>query len=139
MKKALIGIFITLALFLPPGMAWAVAPPVVVTHTVTGYSAVEGTATVTFSVHVVNPGDGYLSELTLSLVPMSPFAKGGAELNIRALSPHQSVDLMLQLEAPVQIGKYGSARRPIFFAGKCLDPYGNLIEFPVMSHPGGVK
>jgi len=138
MKKALTGFLILSSMLWTAGLVWADASPVVLTHTVTGYGTGDKTVTVDVSVHVENPGDTYLSNVTLSFVPMPPFVRGRSTLNVGSLAPRQSADFSLHLEAPA-IGKDKVARRPLFFAGKYDDANGTKVEFPVTSHPGDVN
>ncbi len=97
------------------------------------------TAAIDISVHVKNPGDTALSNLTLFFISMTPVFKGQSILKVGSLAPHQSKDLSAHLEAPAFIGKKEVESRPLFFSGKYNDTYGTPGEFPVTSHPGGIK
>jgi tripartite motif-containing protein 71 len=137
MKRLLSGLFILSALLIP-SLVWAEAPPVVLTHTVTGYSTGDETVTIDISVHVANPGDSALSNVTLTFVPMPPFISGRSTLDVGTLAPRQSADFALHLEA-MATGMDRIARRPLFFAGKCVNADGTKVEFPVSSYPGYVN
>ena len=138
MKTPLMGFLILSSLLWTAGLVWADASPVVLTHTVTGYGTGDKTVAVDISVHVANPSDTSISNVTLSFVPMSPFFRGRGTLNVGSLAPRQSADFSIRLEAPA-IGKDKVARRPLFFAGKYDDANGTQVEFPVTSHPGDVN
>lgn len=139
MKRPVTKFLILSVLLLTAGLTWAAAPPVVVTHKVTGYRIVDKTAAIDISVHVKNPGDTALSNLTLFFISMPPVFKGQSILKVGSLAPHQSKDLSVHLEAPAFIGKKEVESRPLFFSGKYNDTYGTPGEFPVTSHPGGIK
>ena len=106
----------------------APAPPVIVTHTFTGYSSAGDTFIAGFTVHVVNPGDSALSNVTLTLVPVPPFISGRSTLDVGNLAPRQSADFPLHLKA-MATGKNQVACRPLFFAGKYDDANGTRSSF----------
>ena len=54
----------------------APAPPVIVTHTFTGYSSAGDTVSLDLTIHVVNPGDSASPTLRLPYVPLPPFVSG---------------------------------------------------------------
>jgi DNA-binding beta-propeller fold protein YncE len=137
MKRSLAGLFILSALLIP-SLVWAEAPPVTLMHTVTGYSSGDKTVTIDISVHVTNPGNSALSNVTLTFVPMPPFISGRSTLDVGSLAPRQGADFTLHLEAmAIAIDKL--AHRPLFFAGKCDEADGTQVEFPVSSYPGLVN
>jgi len=139
MKNTLTRLFILSALLLPAAWAWASGPPVVVTHSVTGYRAAGATAGFDLSLQVRNPGDAPLSNLSLSLAPMPPFFKGWSSLEIASLAPQQTVDFVLHLEGPSNYPRSEVALRPLHFIGKYQGPDGALHGFPVRSQPGGAQ
>ena len=134
LKASVFGLIFSLALLQSVFAAeTAPAPPVVVTHTFTGYSTAGNTVSLDLTVHVVNPGDSALSNVTLSFIPKPPFVGGRSTLNVGTLTPRQSADFTLHLKA-MAIGKDRIARR-LFFTGKYDDINGTQIEFPVASRP----
>jgi hypothetical protein len=140
MKRLLAAFFIlSAALLHSAGLACAANSPVIVTQTLTSYSAGGNLAALNYSIHVINPGDTPLANLTLSYVPLPSSPKGRAVLNVGNLGPHQSADLSLQLQAPARLGKDASSLKPLYWNGKYQDTQGQTIEFPAASIPGGVK
>lgn len=138
MKRVIAGTFIILSTHLSVGVACATDPPVIVTHKLAGSISETNETYLNFTVHVENPGDSAIFGLTLSFVPSPPFLMGRTTLKVNNLHPHQSVDLPLQLTAPASIPADEVSRRPLLWAGKCLDAQGQPVEFPATSHSGGV-
>ena len=116
----------------------APAPPVIVTHTFTGYSSAGNTVSVDLTVHVVNPGDSALSNVTLTFVPLRPFGPEGSTLYVGDLGPYQSGDFSVMVVTPARLSADKFSQKPLFWAGKCLDAQGQLVEFPATSRPEGV-
>jgi hypothetical protein len=139
MEKTLIGSIMLSLLILFSGLAWAAGPPVVLTHTMTGYSAGDHTAGLDISILVSNPGDVSLTDLELSLAPTPPFFKGWDTLEVSSLAPHQSARLSLHVEAPLSYDKNKVTVTPLHFTGKYKGADGKLRMFPAMSRPGGAK
>ena len=69
---------------------------------------------------------------------MPPFVRVQSTLNVGSLAPRQSADFPLHLEATA-IGVDRIAHKPLFFAGKCQDVQGTVVEFPATSHPGNLS
>jgi hypothetical protein len=137
MKNAMAALFMLMSICLISGLACAAAAPVIVTHMLTG-SSKEGTiTTLNFTVHVVNMGNDPITSLTLSLVPLPPLTSGQTTLNFATLGPHKSMDIPLQVTAPAFINTDKISRRPLVWAGKCVDAQGTPVDFPATSHHGG--
>jgi len=139
MKKVLARFLVLLFLPIVGASALAANAPVDVTHRLTGYNIGTNTVTATYAVHVVNPGPGTLTTITLTAVRMPPFTEGRATFNVSSLAANQGADFSMQLEAPATIGQTTLEKTPLFFAGKCIDSQGNSVEFPVKSSPGGMQ
>lgn len=142
MKKILSSLLLLIGLLVPPAVAVAGDAPVILTHRLT--SSLEGSAALTlyFTVHLQNPGDGALTNLALSFVPLPPFSPHGAKVSIGNLGPHQSTDFEIVLQAPPQETADAFTYVPLTFAGKFLDAQGRQVEFPAISNPsltGGAK
>ena len=72
MNRTFLGLFVLLAMLLPC-LAYGAGSPVVVTHTLTGYSKGADAVTLEYSLHVVNQGKDTLSDLTLGSCPLPSF------------------------------------------------------------------
>jgi tripartite motif-containing protein 71 len=139
LKASVFGLIFSLALLHNVFAAeTAPAPPVIVTHTFTGYSTTGNTVSLDLTIHVANPGDTYLSNVTLTFVPMPPFISGRSTLNVGGLAPRQSADFPLHVQA-MAMGMDMIAHKPLFFAGKYDDARGTLVEYPVTSRPGNLS
>ncbi len=139
MKKTLRGLLIGLTINIGAVFASAAGPPIVVTHTLTSYSQGPTATSLEYSLHMVNPGETPISNLSLSLVPRPPFVTSGSTVDVGYLAPKQSTDLSVKLVTPLLLEEDQFARKPLFWAGKCLDSRGQLVEFPIKSRPGGAK
>jgi hypothetical protein len=139
MKKSFTGFLIALTINVLGVFACAEGPPVILTHTLTGYSKGPTAVTLEYSMHVVNPGETAIGDLSLSLVPRLPFLTTRTTVNVSYLAPKQSTDLTVKLVTPLLLNQEQFSRSPLFWAGECLDAEGKLVEFPVKSGPGGAK
>lgn len=147
MNKTFAGSLIALTINIFAAFALAAGPPVILSHTLAGYSKVEGNsknkgATVTtldYSLHVENPGETPLDDLSLSLVPRPPLVSKRTIVSVGYLGPHQSTDIRLKVLTKMALDPKNIAQMPLLWAGKCLDAEGKLIEFPAKSRTGGAK
>jgi hypothetical protein len=139
MKRMLAGLFIVLAMNLFAGVTHAAGPKLALDHTLTGYSKGATTVTLDYSLHIVNPGDTPLANLSLSLVPLPPLISQRTTVNVGYLGPHQSTYVSLQIVTPALLDADRFSRNPLSWAGKYLDVEGKQIEFPVQSKPGGAR
>lgn len=139
MKKSFTGFLIALTVVLWSVIACAAGSPVVVTHNLTGFSQDATATTLEYSLHLLNPGEAPLSDLSLSLVPRRPFVTSRTTVDVSYLAPKQVADLTVKVVTPLLLEEEQFSRRPLFWAGKCLDAQGKLVEFPVKSKPGGAK
>lgn len=139
MNKAFAGLFVILAMILPVSSAGGAVSPVSVSHTLTGYSKGSATVTLDYSLHVVNAGDNPLTNLSLSQIPLFPFANGAPPVTVDYLAPHQGFDVSFTVTTPILLGADRFTQTPLFWAGKCFDGEGKPLEFPVKSKPGGVE
>ena len=139
MEKTIRRFSIAVTLNILAGFACAAGPPVVVTHTLTSYSQGPTATSLEYSLHMVNPGETPISNLSLSLVPRPPFVTSGSTVDVSYLAPKQSTDLSVKLVTPLLLEEDQFSRKPLFWAGKCLNSQGKLVEFPIKSRPGGAK
>jgi hypothetical protein len=139
MKKSFTGFLIALAITIFAYVACAAGPPVIVTHTLTGYSKGPAEVTLNYALHVVNPGQTPLADMTLSLVPRPPFITAGTTVNVGFLNPKQSADIQLRLMTPLLLDQAHFSQQPLSWAGECLNAEGKRVKFPVKSRPGGAK
>jgi hypothetical protein len=139
MKRSLTRLFIFSTLLLFAGWTWAAAAPLVVTHTVIGSGADSPATAIDICVHVANPGDTALSDVTLSFVSLPQLNTRYRTLNLGNLAPHQSVDFFLHLKGQGTLDGEKIAQRTLLFAGKCIDASGAPVEFRVTSNPGGAE
>lgn len=139
MKKSFTGFLIALTINVLAVFACAAGPPVILTHTLTEYSKGPRAVTLVYSLHLANPGETPLSDLSLTLVPRPPFVTTRTTVNVTSLGPTQSADIEVKLVTPLLLDQEQFSRRPLSWAGKCLDAAGKLVEFPVKSSPRGAK
>jgi hypothetical protein len=139
MKKAMAALCMLMSMCFITGLSCAAAPPVIVTHALTG-SSKEGTkTTLIFTVRVVNLGDAPIISLTLFLVPLPPLTPGQTTLNVATLGPHQSMDIPMQVTAPALLNADEISHMTLLWAGKCVDAQGTPVEFPATSHTEGAQ
>lgn len=146
MNKTFAGFLIALTINIFAAFAFAAEPPVILSHTLAGSSKVEGNnknkgsvITHDYSLHVENPGETPLSDLSLSLVPRPPLVSKRTIVRVGYLGPHQSTDIRLKVVTRMVSDPKNISEMPLLWAGKCLDAEGMLIEFPVKSRTGGAK
>jgi hypothetical protein len=139
MKKSFTGFLIALTITIFAHVAGAADPPVIVTHTLTGYSKGPSSVTLEYSLHVVNPGETPLADLTLSLVPRPPFVTTRTTVTVGFLGPKQSADMPMKLVTPLLLEKDHFSQKTLPWAGKGLNAEGKRVEFPVKSRPRGAK
>lgn len=139
MYKICTGFLIALAINILAVFSFAAGSPVILRHTLTGYDKGATTATLDYSLHVVNPGETPITSLTLVFVSLPPFITGRTVLDVGSLSPGQSVDLPLKLTVPAGLEESKVKRKPLFWAGSCIDVEGKKVEFPVNSKAGGAR
>ena len=147
MNKSATGLLIALVINVFAVLAFAAESPVILRHSLTGYKKVEGhnknkgsaVVTLDYSLHVENPGDTPLGDLSLYLVPRPPLVSKKTIVSVGYLGPHQSTDINLKVVTKMVLDQDNLSQKPLLWAGKCLDAEGKLIEFPVKSRPGGAK
>lgn len=139
MKRSFTALVISLTINMLAVFAYAAGPPIVVTHTLTGYSQGPTATTLEYSLHMVNHGETPVSALSLSLVSRPPFVSTTTTVEVTSLAPNQSTDLAIKLVTPLLLEEEQFARRTLLWAGKLLDAQGKLVEFPIKSRPGGAR
>lgn len=140
MKRAFAGVLVVLAaLFLAGGATHAAGPPVLLDHTLTGLAQGDATQTADYTLHVENPGNLPLEELTLAMVPLPPLFAERTTVNLGYLAPHEKRDVFVQVVIPVRLQEEHVSRAPLFWAGTYLDAEGKTAEFSAKSRPGGTK
>jgi len=139
MNRSITGLLIALFVLISAAFVFAAEPPVIVTHTLTGVSKGATTTTLAYSLHVINPGDAPLTDLSLSLVSRPPLVAKRTIVTVGSLGPHQSEDINLEVVARTVADPEKLAQKPLLWAGRCFDAAGKLIEFPVKSEAGGAK
>jgi hypothetical protein len=147
MNNTIAGLLAVIVIHCYASLAYAVETPILMHHSLTGYNKLSGNnkhkgskeITLDYSLHVENPGDTALDDLSLSLVLRPPFVAKKTIVNIGYLGPHQSADIKLRIATPMSLDPEKFARKPLSWAGKCLDAEGKLLEFPVKSRSGGAK
>ena len=139
MNKSLTGLLIALTINVLAVFSFAAESPVILSHILTGYNKGSTTTTIDYSLHIANPGNTTLDDLTLSLVPVPPLVAKRIIVNVGYLGPHQSTDVTLQIATPAQLDSERLSRTPLFWAGKFIDVEGKPVEFPAKSKPGGAK
>ena len=139
MDRVLAGLLVMLAMNLAASFTHAGESPLIVGHSLTGYSKGTTSVTLDYSLFIVNPGDTPLADLSLSLVPLPPLTAQGTTVSINYLGPKQSAQLFMQVVSPALLDEERFSQRPLFWAGRYTDMEGKLVEFPVQSKPGGAR
>jgi len=139
MKRMRRLFFVTVALVFMAGICRAAGPPVVLTHTLTGYTEGETKVTADYYLHVENRGNAPVPELTLSLVPSVPTFLQPTTINLGELGPRETRDLFVQVESSIRLKRATLSQSPLFWAGTFVDADGKAVEFPIKSTPGGAK
>lgn len=139
MNKTFAGFLIALTINIFAVFAFAAESPVILNHTLTGYNRGSTSITLDYSLHIANPGDTPLADLSLSLVPVPPLVAKRTIVSVGYLGPHQSADVTLQIVTPALLDVKRFSRTPLFWAGKYVDVEGKPAEFPAKSKPGGTK
>lgn len=125
-----------LAWLIPTATAWAVSP-VVVSHTLTGYTMGTDSVTLSYTLNVKNIGTSSISNVTLSLVPLMITSREQIKLNVATLDPQAETQIPFAFTTPMLLDQSVFSQQPLFWAGTCADSSGNLIEFPATSVQGG--
>jgi len=139
MNRTFVGLFILLSMLLPAVLAYGAESPVVVIHTLTGYSKGADSVTLDYALHVVNAGKLPLSDVTLALVPSPQFGVQHTTVTVGSLRPRESVDLTVQLVTPIIHDQDRLSQNTLLWAGKYVNAQGNPVQFPLTSRPGGAK
>ena len=139
MNKSFTGLLIALTINIFAVFAFAAESPVILRHTLTGYNKGSTATILDYSLHVVNPGNTPIADLSLSLVSVPPLVAKSLTVSVGYLGPHQSTDLTLQIVTSALLDEERFSRIPLFWAGKYLDADGKPAEFPAKSKPGGGK
>lgn len=136
MKKSFIALLI-LGWLMPAGVAWAESP-VLLSHTLTGYSKGDDSVVLNYTLTVKNQGNSSISSLTLTYVPLMIINKDQITLNIANVDPQAEVQIPFTITTPMFLDQTVFSQQPFFWAGTCTDTSGNLIEFPARSDERGV-
>lgn len=147
MYRSIPGFLLVLTINLFAGVVFAAESPVILSHSITGFNKVEGhnknkgSAEITFNytLHVENPGETPLGDLSLSLVSRPPLVSKKTTVRVDYLGPHQSADIQLKVVTREVPDPDKFVQKTLSWAGKCLDADGKQVEFPVKSRPGGAK
>jgi hypothetical protein len=113
------------------------AQPLIATHTLTDSTTDGKDFTLKVTLHLVNAGDTAVSNLTLSLVPISMVVSRQVKVTVGDLAPHASTDATVQLVTPRPVDAKAFSRTQLYWAATG-DADGARIEFPVTSG-GGAK
>ena len=65
--------------------------------------------------------------------------KRAIEILFMLMSINRNAGLVLAAPPPAFLNAADISRRPLSWAGKCVDAQGVKVEFPVTSHPGGTR
>jgi hypothetical protein len=136
MQRSLAGLTIALAVSLMASVACGAEAPVLLTHEVTGYRVEGNAVTVAYLLHVNNRLGKPLSELTLTFLP-NPAQKQRIVLKVAALGAEGSTDLSFQVQGIALPPRQALQRQRLTLGGECRDAEGKVLEFPVVSYPGG--
>lgn len=139
MKKSLTAILAALFVLVAAVAAFAERSPVLVTHTLTGYSRGATDVTLEYSLQVLNQENFPLTDLTLTLVPRLPLVPSKSVVSVPTLAPSGSTAVTVKIVTPLLLSREGFARTSLQFGGKYTDVSGKTVEFPVRSMPGGTK
>jgi hypothetical protein len=139
MKRMLAALSVFFVTVLATGLAFAAKPTVRLEHKLTGITRGETGVTVNYSLHISNPGDLPLTDLTLSLVPHPPLVRDRVSVSVGSLAPHQEADLPLQVVTPVPVDAQHISVFPLFWKGSYIDAEGKRVEFPAVSKTGGAQ
>jgi hypothetical protein len=135
MKRLLCRLFMFLAFLQVPAVAIAMEAPVTLTHDLTSTFQGATALSLYYTVHLENTGDGALTDMHLSLVPLPPFTTRELVLNLAYLGAGETADLEVELLAPQALDFEALTFAQISFAVKCSDAEGRPVEFRVISHP----
>lgn len=127
---------VLLVLLIPIGTAWA-DPPILVSHSMTGYTMGPDSVILDYTLTVKNSGDSSVQDLTLSQVPLFFITTTETTLHIGNLQPEGEVLVPFTLVTPMTIEQTEFAGQPLFWAGEFTNGSGELIEFPAGSIEGG--
>ncbi len=140
MKRKLLVMLIFVFMLIPAGMARAESP-IYLSHTLINYAENADSVTINFVLHVKNPGNAPLYNVTLSYVPLLLMTQGEVLLSIGDIEAGGSLDIPFTLTTPMLLSQDEFLRQIFFWAGEGLDEDGNLLEFPAESRSvptGGV-
>ncbi|MCM2357206.1 MAG: hypothetical protein NDI77_03590 [Geobacteraceae bacterium] len=125
-----------LGLLISAGMASAESP-ILVTHTLTGYSMGSDSVVLSYILKVKNPGYSNVSNLTLAQVPLFMIGTDRITLSIESLEPLGETQIPFSIVTPMLLDQAAFSERPLFWAGEYTDGNGDLLEFPASSVEGG--
>lgn len=131
MKKFIVFVF-TLGLMIPAGRALAESP-VLLSHTITGYTQGADAVTLDVVLHVENPGAAPLYNLTLSYVPLMIIAEPDVLLEIGTIDANGALDIPLTIVTPMLLSEEEFIKLPLFWAGEAEDAGNSFLEFPADS------
>lgn len=135
MRKRFLALLL-LGWLIPVSLAWAESP-VLVSHTLTGYSMGADSVVLNYTLTIKNSGTSSISNLTLSYVPLMIISKDQITLNIGNLDPQAEIKVSFTVTTPMLLDQAVFSRQTLFWAGKYTDSNDAVIKFPVRSNQGG--
>jgi hypothetical protein len=139
MKRTPAWIVVLLVIFTSSSPAHAAGPKIPLDHKLTAYTKDASSVTAEYSLHISNPGNTPLTDLTLSLRALPPFILNAEPLHLDYLGPHQSIALRLKVLTPMLLNEDRFARIPLSWNVNYRDAEGKEINFPATSRPGGAR
>jgi hypothetical protein len=121
---------------IPAGIAWAESP-VVVSHTMTGYSMGTDSVILSYVLNVKNTGTDSVTNVALSYVPLMIVSTKQITLNVAVLESQAELQVPFTITTPMLFEQDKFSSQPLFWAGTCKDGSGNQIDFPAQSVEGG--
>ncbi len=137
MRKRFAVFQLLVLLLMPAGAVWA-EQPVSVSHTLTGYTLGTDTVTLGYTLTVKNLGEGSISNVTLSQVPLVIISQNQISLDIVSLAPQAEIQVPFTVTTPMLMSESEFRSQPLFWAGTYTDSGGSLVEFPASSIDGGI-
>lgn len=134
--KSRFAALVFLVLLMTAGMAWAESP-ILVSHTLTGYSMGSDSVILNYTLNVKNSGESSVHNVTLTQVPLFIITRDRVTLNIGSLEPQGEMQIPFTFITPMLLNQSEISAQPLFWAGEYIDNNGNLIEFPARSVNGG--
>lgn len=137
MKRILAGLLVMATVNLFGQVASGSGSPLIATHQVTKYEKGATSATVGYTLHLVNAGDTSISNITLAVIGSRQFAAKTVTLEAGTIAPKRSADLSFAIEAPLALPKGRLLGQPLYLIMKYRDSSGKTVDIPAKSNPGG--